>query len=82
MVVTLKKTRGGSWLGICPLISSEPLAVWAGSPQKVVESELWSELRKSYTIKFDVQKSVWDTKDVLKLKPSEAEVGRWGSAKQ
>lgn len=79
MIIKIKRAKGGSWLGIFPNKTSEPIAVWAGTAKRVMESEVWQELGKQYDITFDVKDEVWE--DTTHLLPSEDEIARWGKSR-
>ena len=63
MVVTIKRSKGGSWLGVFDGMVDEPIMVWAGSAKRVTESRAWKDLANAVgsDIMFDITDETWET---------------------
>lgn len=79
MVVLIKKTKGGSYLGVLQNNTGEPVAAIAGSVRKVENAAAFSFLRDDPEIhlQFEHSDEVWE--DTSWLLPSDEEALKMGN---
>ncbi|MDB4311952.1 hypothetical protein N9937_00840 [bacterium] len=81
MVVTIKRSKGGVWVGIFDQIEGAPVASFAGSPARVKASQCWKDVEKAFAVElqFDIVDEVWD--DLSHLLPTDEEAEKMGVRK-